>query len=80
MGGCKLKVVETEGSPREMGRQYGEQARDEIRRNAELWGRTAEPADAAYMDMARDTLSSRVPEVSPRITRSSLLHSDLRSL
>ncbi|MCF6177510.1 MAG: hypothetical protein L3J71_17280 [Victivallaceae bacterium] len=32
----KLKYVECSGSPREMGRQYGEQARDEIQHYFEL--------------------------------------------
>ncbi|MFA6716006.1 MAG: hypothetical protein WC082_15360 [Victivallales bacterium] len=35
--GNNFKLVECSGTPREMGRQYGEQARNDILRNVELF-------------------------------------------
>lgn len=58
-----LKVIECEGGPREMGRQYGEQAREEIRDNVAFWGGGRIKADSGFLGHVREVLDRFVPDV-----------------
>jgi isopenicillin-N N-acyltransferase-like protein len=58
-----LSIVECRGTPREMGRQYGEQAREEIRRNLELRGHGNSPKTRALAAPVRRVMARFVPEV-----------------
>lgn len=56
----ELKIVECSGSPREMGRQYGEQAKEEIRCNL---ARFAPAQPEAMLRKMRSNLEKYAPEV-----------------
>ena len=58
-----LNVVECKGSAREMGRQYGEQAREEIRDNVAFWGGGRLKPNAGFLDNVRGVLGRFIPEV-----------------
>lgn len=64
MGYEHFQIVDCHGSPREMGRQYGEDARDAIRANLE-WRqrRVAEHSARQYVEGTRVFLSQHAPAV-----------------
>jgi len=60
----KIISVECSGSPRAMGRQYGEQAREAIEVNCGLFGRELDcGCGAEYEQITRRLLSDALPEV-----------------
>ena len=60
----KLPLIECSGSPREMGRQYGEQARDSIHANREWWQTERRVAESdATLASSREFLCERIPDV-----------------
>ncbi len=64
MDRSKLKAIECRGSPREIGRQYGEQAREEIRENEYFFAGEGKIEDATgFVETARRLLSSRIPDI-----------------
>ncbi len=58
-----LPFVECYGSPREMGRQYGEAARDAIRINAEMWVGSRFRLSENFLGNVRDVCGRYVPRV-----------------
>ena len=56
----ELKLVDCSGSPREIGRQYGEQAKEEIRSNL---ARFPVPRPEAMLRLMRNNLEKYTPEV-----------------
>ena len=60
----KLPFIECSGSPREMGRQYGEQAREGIHANREWWQTERRvAASKAGLASCREFLRERVPHL-----------------
>lgn len=57
-----LNVVECKGTPRQMGRQYGEQAQEEIRDNVAFWGGGRLKANAGFLDNVLGVLGRFVPD------------------
>lgn len=58
-----MKVVECEGSPRQIGRQTGEELRDEIRTHCEMVPRRAAAAHASVAAAAFEALRRTVPDI-----------------
>jgi len=59
----ELNVVECRGTPREMGRQYGEQAKEGIRKNLEKRARRDSPKTRETAAAMRRVVSRFVPDV-----------------
>lgn len=57
----ELKGIECAGSSREMGRQYGEAAREEIRANCDIWYKQYAPTDE-FAENTRRMLARHLPE------------------
>ena len=59
-----MQRIDCHGTAREMGRQYGEAARDGIRRNLDVWLNRAGPDPASeFVAASRAVLAARAPEV-----------------
>lgn len=59
-----MKLIECQGSPRDMGRQYGEQARQEIRRDLELRGNNRKLlVSAGFTATAKRAIESFYPDL-----------------
>ena len=58
-----LPFVECSGSPREMGRQYGEQAREPIQSNIQMWVGSRFRLSESFLGNVRDVCRRYVPEV-----------------
>ncbi len=60
----KMLFITCEGAPRELGRQYGEQAKDSIRKNLDYFGAKWDLARSAmFLNVAKQILSEKLPEV-----------------
>lgn len=60
----KMVFATCAGSPREMGRQYGEQAKDSIQKNLDLIGAKGDLASkGAFLAMAKRLLGEKLPDV-----------------
>lgn len=58
-----MRIVECRGTARDMGRQYGEQAREDILANVELWGEPRFPATPDFVNGVRRVFAAHAPEV-----------------
>lgn len=62
-----LPFVECRGSSREMGRQYGEQAREAIRNNVDLWMGTRFKLSPDFVGSVQTVLGRYAPEVAEEL-------------
>ena len=65
----QLALIECEGPPRDMGGQYGEQAREAIRYNETIWAGPERTKDAqGFLKALREFLRGRGPELLEEMT------------